>query len=176
MAIGKYRLKHTWYDSKFWGTHEELLAEGVSAERGWAVVRSWHPEPRYISDRFEKYILRIDVSEWYAAYGQYICRASDEMRRICMSIRDKKPCDNVWFDNRSPGWWENGFSQQLCLTSVLFRYESEEAHIRSVIETGSDWDTLDYNTLVSDLCAQLAPLFELFAKMSRPAVPFADNF
>lgn len=36
MAVGKYRQKHTWYDSKFWGAHEELLAEGISAGRSWS--------------------------------------------------------------------------------------------------------------------------------------------
>lgn len=177
MAVGKYRHEHTWYDSKFWGTHEELLTEGVSAGRGWAVVRSWHPHPRYTSDRAEKYILRIDISEWYASYGRCFCEMSEKIRRICMAI--KSACSlhsGVWFDNMSPGWWENGFSRQLCLTATVFKYKSEEDRFRSVIETGKDWDTFDYNETVFDICNRLNPVFKMFAGAGKPGIPFADDF
>ena len=177
MAVGKYRNKHTWYDSKLWGVHEELLAEGVSAGRGWAVVRSWHPKPRYRSDRAEKYILRIDISEWYDAYMRCFCETNDEMRKVCLSIKNgNSPHYGVRFDNCSPGWWENGFSQQLCLTSTVFKYESEDDRLRSIVETGMDWDTLDYDEIVSDICGRLNPVFRIFAEAINPGIPFADDF
>ena len=91
MAVGKYRQKHTWYDSKFRGAHEELLMEGISAGRSWAVVRNWYPHPRYTSDRAEKYILRIDISEWYTAYMCCICEMHDEMRKACMAVKGRNP-------------------------------------------------------------------------------------
>ena len=177
MAVGKYRQKHTWYDSKFGGAHEELLMEGISAGRSWAVVRNWYPHPRYTSDRAEKYILRIDISEWYTAYMCCICEMHDEMRKACMAVKGRNPpYDGVWFANCSPGWWENGFSQQLCLTSVVFKYESEEDRLRSIVETGMDWDILDYAKVVLDICGRLSPVFGLFAKTTAPSTPFIDDF
>lgn len=177
MAVGKYRQKHTWYDSKCWGTHEELLAEGVSAGRSWAVVRNWHPEPRYKLDKAEKYILRIDISEWYAAYIGCVCEMHDEMRKVCMAVKGRNPpCSGVWFENRSPGWWENGFSRQLCLTSTVFKYESEDDRLRSIVETGMDWDTFDYDEIVSDICGRLSPVFRMLAKTMAPKTPFIDDF
>ena len=177
MAVGKYRQKHTWYDSKFRGAHEELLMEGISAGRSWAVVRNWYPHPWYTSDRAEKYILRIDISEWYTAYMCCICEMHDEMRKACMAVKGRNPpCSGVWFENRSPGWWENGFSQQLCLTSTVFKYESEDGRFRSIVETGMDWDTLDYDEIVSDICGRLNPVFRIFAEAGNPGIPFADDF
>jgi len=182
MAVGKYRQKHTRYDSKFWGAHEELLTEGISAGRSWAVVRNWYPEPRYRSDRVEKYILRIDISEWYAAYMRCVCvcEMHDEMRKVCMAIKNIKgrnpPCSGVWFENMSPGWWENGFSQQLCLTSTVFKYESEEDRLRSIVKTGQDWDSVDYDGFVMEICQKLDPLFGFFSSIACPKIPHMDDF
>ena len=101
----------------------------------------------------------------------------DEMRKVCMAVKGRNPlCAGVWFDNRSPGWWENGFNQQLCLTSTVFKYESEEDRLRSIVETGMDWDTPDYGEIVLGICGRLRPLFELFASAGQPAIPYADNF
>ena len=101
----------------------------------------------------------------------------DEMRQVGMAIKGRNPpCSGVWFENRSPGWWENGFSQQLCLTSTVFKYESEDDRLRSIVETGMDWDTLDYDEIVSDICGRLNPVFRIFAEAINPGIPFADDF
>ena len=181
VALGKYRLRHTWSGSSEWGVHEELLLEGAAAGRGWAVVRRWCPKPRYRLDRGESYVLRIDISEWFDAYAA-LARSLDfaALHRILDAATPPelilRPPHGIWFDNVSPGWWENGFGRQLCLSAVPFRYDSEEDRIRSVVETGRDWDSLDYGEVVSGVCGKLGPLFGMLAEKRPPAVPWSDDF
>lgn len=167
--------KYAWFGSKLYGVNEELLAEGVSAGRGWALVRNWHPKPRYASDRFERYILRVDVSEWHNAYR--VISWEKMYGELHRALASAQPVEHAFMLRcGSPGWWENGFSRQMCLESVLFKYESEEDRLRSVVETGVDWDSLDYGDFVARLCGRLGPVFELFASIGTAAVPYADDF
>lgn len=164
MAIGKYRYDHTWETSKEFGPHEELLAEGDSAGSSWALVRRWYPNPQYAADRIEKYVFRINLSEWWNAYQKCFPEATnlmnDAFRRgtsVCGCVK----C--VGFGNRSPSFWNDGFGVSLYLEAVPFRYASEEDRFKSVVETGRDWDTLDYGEITRSLLERLKPVFDLFS-------------
>ena len=39
-----------------------------------------------------------------------------------------------------------------------------------------DWDTLDYDEIVSDICGRLNSVFRIFAEARNPGIPFADDF
>jgi hypothetical protein len=39
-----------------------------------------------------------------------------------------------------------------------------------------DWDTPDYNEIVSGICDRLSPVFRMFAKIMTPRTPFIDDF
>jgi len=181
MAIGKYRYKRMWYDSKKWGVHEKLMKEGVAAGRSWAVLRRWRPNPRYTSERGESYVLRVDLSEFFTAY--FKCANSDRMyetwyrilRNIGKDLGDVKPA-RIRMENCSPGWWENGFNQQLCLESTMFHYDSDADKFEKVVKTGRYWDMVDYDDIVAKLCLDLAPLFDMMVKepVGSSSVPEDD--
>lgn len=179
MAVGKYRSKHTWYDSKEWGVHEELLKEGVANGRGWAVLRRWRPNPRYSWERGESYVLRVDISEFFGAYTK--CAIGEDgvyriLDKIGKDLGDIKRA-RVRIANCSPGWWENGFGQQLCLELTMFRYESDADKFEKIVKTGRDWDTVDYAVAVVMICQGLEPLFRLFIETcGKPPCQPKDDF
>lgn len=176
MASGKYRMKRTWSDSREWGTHEELLAEGEARGRGWAVVRRWRPNPRCERERGESYVLRIDISEWYEAYGRaYTSGHGQSMHDALNFAQVACRLAGICLDNRSPGWWDDGFSRQLCVEATLFKYKSDEDRLLSVAATGRDWDTVDHGALAADVLGALGRLFEVFSSMSEPLGP-GDDF
>ena len=168
-----YRNKKIWIGTGGSGTNEILIYEGTVNNRNWAVIKSFKHNNQFN----DIYKLRIDISEWRNVYGNsyYTCYSS-----ISKYLHFDKPINNILYnftiENSSPGWWDNGFSAQLCLSTNLFIYRSEEDYLKQVIEFGFDYSSLNYNDLVEKICDKIQPIFDIFSLYGKPAIPYIDDF
>jgi hypothetical protein len=165
-----YMHKKTWFGSQ---THQEsLIYEGISAGRNWALIKYENHESMWYS-----YILRVDISEWRHAYDETIISSTSQ---IFNYIHFDPPINDMisrfTILNQSPGWWNNGFTSQLCFSCTLFTYYSKKEQLKQKL-TGVDFDILDYNDIVEQICERTKPLFDFWkSKNFKPLVPYMDDF
>lgn len=175
MPTGKYRYAETWSGSSD-GLHETLVSEGLtSSGRRWALLRLWTKRPRYRDEEGERYVLRIDVSEWWRAFQKHYQELYDR-KLVCVSGLWSLPfLKGGNLNNRSPGWWDNGFCAQMCYSVTVAKYKSAEDRLEQVVMHGFDFDSLDTGIVADEICSKLEPMFDFFRSVGRPMVP-GDDF
>ena len=173
-----YRFKHTIRESIPYGVDETLINEGVSSGHNWALIKIRSRNPNYECQCGETYVLRIDISEWMHAYDKLFIKNINKISK--MLLFGNNPIDDlvhyIALDNSSPGWWDNGFSRQLCMSTVLFNYYSDEDRLMSVIKSGKDYDTVNYDDIIRKIFKRLTPMFDLFKANFKPGIPYLDDF
>jgi len=173
---GKYRWAETWIGSKD-GLHESLMSEGItSSGRRWALVRVWTEKPRWRDQEGERYVLRIDFSEWYGVYYNHyqelhrkLCDTANSMLKSFPQMRV-----NGWFNNQSPGWWDNGFGRQMCYTVTVLKYKTLAERLEQVVSSGFDFDSFDMGEVAEEICSALRPTLDFLESVGKPETPEDD--
>lgn len=170
--MDRYRNKSVWYNSSEWGLHEDLLMEGFVRGRNFAVIHQFYPHPRYNSEKFDRYTLRIDISEWRDVYDKsYDCIAAIQGKNMLnnLNIPGFPYTHFISISNRSPGWWDNGYHSQLCFECRIAEYTDDVDHFVQISESGIDWDDIISNASVGTLLDMLDPVIVEFGKHGKPA-------
>ena len=168
MAVGKYIHKNVRYGL---GRSENLIKEGVAGGRSWALVKMTFPDD---PSQGEQYILRVDLSEWWHAYNKCYEKLNHSMFRFGEAAGIKLE-HSISLNNISPCLWDNGFGVAFYMNLVIFKYKSETDRFVKTIESGVDWESIDYGRLVLDLLEKMKPGLDLFkASVSGPLVPEKD--
>ena len=165
-----YIYKKTWFGSPT--IQETLIYEGISAGRNWALIKhEAHEIPQY------SYILRVDISEWRHAYDKTISSSTSQIfNYMCFDPPINDIISKLTFINSSPGWWNNGFTRQLCFSRPLFTYHNKREQLKQKL-IGVDFDTLDYNDIVEQICERTKPLFDFWETNNfKPLIPYIDDF